>query len=218
MTKEEEEKGGVDGKEDYTQDGTVDLKGRPVQRSETGRWKACSFIVAHECFKRMAYYGLASNLVLYLTNKLHEGTVKSSNNVTNWVGTVWLMSLLGAHIADAHLGRYWTFIISSFIYLVGMCLLTLAVSMPSLQPPSCGNRHRTVANVPSSCNWVLLCLAITLGTGGTKPKSPPWGLTSSMTLCPRAGPRSSPSSIGGCSVFSLEPLCQTPFWCTYRTM
>ncbi|XP_052170326.1 protein NRT1/ PTR FAMILY 5.2-like isoform X2 [Diospyros lotus] len=164
MTKEEEEKGGVDGKEDYTQDGTVDLKGRPVQRSETGRWKACSFIV------------------------------------------------------DAHLGRYWTFIISSFIYLVGMCLLTLAVSMPSLQPPSCGNRHRTVANVPSSCNWVLLCLAITLGTGGTKPKSPPWGLTSSMTLCPRAGPRSSPSSIGGCSVFSLEPLCQTPFWCTYRTM
>jgi len=40
-----EEKGPASGKEDYTQDGTVDLKGRPVLRSNTGRWKACSFIV-----------------------------------------------------------------------------------------------------------------------------------------------------------------------------
>ncbi|KAJ8899321.1 hypothetical protein K2173_018295 [Erythroxylum novogranatense] len=31
-------------REDYTQDGTVDIKGKPVLRSETGRWKACSFI------------------------------------------------------------------------------------------------------------------------------------------------------------------------------
>jgi len=40
-----EEKGPANGNEDYTQDGTVDLKGRPVLRTETGKWKACSFIV-----------------------------------------------------------------------------------------------------------------------------------------------------------------------------
>lgn len=40
-----EEKGLASGREDYTQDGTVDLKGRPVLRSNTGRWRACSFIV-----------------------------------------------------------------------------------------------------------------------------------------------------------------------------
>ena len=33
--------------EDYTQDGTVDLKGRAVLRSQTGRWRACSFIVGN---------------------------------------------------------------------------------------------------------------------------------------------------------------------------
>ena len=78
---------------------------------------SCAF-VGYEVFESMAYYGIASNLVLYLANKLHEGTVKSSNNVTNWVGTMWLMPLLGAYIADTHLGRYWTFIISSGIYLL----------------------------------------------------------------------------------------------------
>ncbi|KAL8485389.1 hypothetical protein ACS0TY_027622 [Phlomoides rotata] len=66
----------------------------------------------------MAYYGIASNLVIYLTTKLHEGTVTSANNVTNWIGTVWMTPLIGAYVADTYLGRYWTFIISSSIYLM----------------------------------------------------------------------------------------------------
>ncbi|KAG4916201.1 hypothetical protein JHK87_053758 [Glycine soja] len=113
-----EEKGPSSGNEDYTQDGTVDLKGRPVLRSKTGKWKACSFIVGYEVFERMAFYGIQSNLVIYLTNKLHEGTVTASNNVSNWVGAVWMMPLAGAYIADAHLGRYKTFVIASCIYIL----------------------------------------------------------------------------------------------------
>ncbi|KAF9678007.1 hypothetical protein SADUNF_Sadunf08G0167100 [Salix dunnii] len=31
--------------DDYTQDGTVDLKGKPVLRSKTGGWRACSLVV-----------------------------------------------------------------------------------------------------------------------------------------------------------------------------
>ena len=73
-------------------------------------------------FERMAYYGIASNLVIYLTKVLHEGTVKSANNVTNWIGTVWMVPILGAYIADAHLGWYWTFVIASGIYLLVMSL------------------------------------------------------------------------------------------------
>lgn len=68
-------------------------------------------------FERMAYYGISSNLFVYLTKKLHQGTVISSNNVNNWVGTVFMTPILGAYIADAHLGRYWTFVISALIYL-----------------------------------------------------------------------------------------------------
>ncbi|KAM0010842.1 putative proton-dependent oligopeptide transporter family, MFS transporter superfamily [Helianthus debilis subsp. tardiflorus] len=99
--------------DDFTQDGTTNLKGKPVLRRETGRWKAC-----YEVCERMAYYGIATNLVLYLTREMKEGTVKSSNNVTNWVGTVWITPILGAYIADTYLGRYWTFMVASVIYFV----------------------------------------------------------------------------------------------------
>ncbi|RRT39387.1 hypothetical protein B296_00046440 [Ensete ventricosum] len=105
------------GRGEYTKDGTVDLKGNPVLRSKRGGWTACSFVVVYEAFERMAYYGISSNLVLYLTDKLHQGTVASANNVTNWLGAVWLTPIVGAYVADAHLGRYWTFAIASVIYL-----------------------------------------------------------------------------------------------------
>lgn len=49
---EEEEEGrrrrmvnGDDDHDEYTEDGTVDLKGKPILKSKTGRWKACSFVV-----------------------------------------------------------------------------------------------------------------------------------------------------------------------------
>lgn len=46
VTRVEEEKGG----NDYTQDGTLDMKGRPILRSQTGRWRATSFIVGKHLF------------------------------------------------------------------------------------------------------------------------------------------------------------------------
>ncbi|KAH0633907.1 hypothetical protein KY290_037352 [Solanum tuberosum] len=170
MKTEELEKKG----EDYTQDGTVDLKGRPVLRSNTGRWRACYFIVGYEVFERMAFYGISTNLVIYLSNKFHEGTVKSSNNVTNWVGTVWLTPLIGAYIADAHLGRYWTFLISSAVYLVGMCLVTLSVTLKSLRPPSCGKGIKDIDCPKRASSFqigIFYCALyiIAIGTGGTKP-------------------------------------------------
>ncbi|KAK4543268.1 hypothetical protein RGQ29_033153 [Quercus rubra] len=158
--------------DEYTQDGTVDLKGNPVLRSKRGGWKACWFVVVYEVFERMAYYGISSNLIVYLTNKLHQGTVTSANNVTNWVGTIWITPILGAYIADAHLGRYWTFIIACIIYLSGMILLTLSVSLNSLKPPPCnevivGNCKKASTLHLAVFYGALYILA--LGTGGTKP-------------------------------------------------
>ena len=87
----------------------------------------------YELFERMAYYGVASNLVMYLTERLHQGTVEAANNVTNWSGTVFLTPLLGAYVADAYLGRYWTFVIGSAIYFMVLLLLLMMNSLLIVQ-------------------------------------------------------------------------------------
>jgi hypothetical protein len=85
-------------------------------RAKLSRETNCARDAVYELFERMAYYGIASNLVIYMTDKLHQGTVEASNNVTNWSGVVFLTPLLGAYVADAYLGRYWTFVIGSVVY------------------------------------------------------------------------------------------------------
>ncbi|KAL5851732.1 hypothetical protein ACOSQ3_006850 [Xanthoceras sorbifolium] len=159
--------------DDYTQDGTLDLKGNPVRRSKRGGWRACSFIVVYEVFERMAYYGISSNLVLYLTNKLHQGTVKSSNNVTNWVGTIWLTPVLGAYVADAHLGRYWTIIIASLIYLSVRDVSTNTSSISTF-PKTTSLQQANVADCEKASTLQLAVFfgalyILAVGTGGTKP-------------------------------------------------
>ena len=75
-------------------------------------------ITGTECCERLAYYGIATNLVTYLTKKLHEGNVSAARNVTTWQGTCYLTPLIGAIMADAYWGRYWTIGVFSTIYFI----------------------------------------------------------------------------------------------------
>ncbi|KAJ0681169.1 putative bacterial ABC-type protein transporter [Helianthus annuus] len=102
----------------YTTDGTVTLKNERAIRSKTGNWKACPFILGNECCERLAYYGMSTNLVNYLSDRLNQGSVRASTNVSNWSGTCYATPLLGAFLADAYLGRYWTIASFSIIYFI----------------------------------------------------------------------------------------------------
>lgn len=101
---------------EYPQDGTVDLRGNPVLKANTGGWKACPYILGNECCERLAYYGIATNLVTYLSHELHQNPSTAANNVTNWSGTCYITTLIGAFLADAYLGRFWTIVVFSIIY------------------------------------------------------------------------------------------------------
>ncbi|KAE7996516.1 hypothetical protein FH972_001231 [Carpinus fangiana] len=158
----------------YTQDGTADLRGRPILASKTGKWKACSFLVGYEAFERMAFYGVQSNLVNYLTTQLHQDTVSSVRNVNNWSGSVWMTPILGAYIADSYIGRFWTFTVSSLIYVMGMVLLTTVVSLKSLKP-SCTNGVCNKASASQISFFYLSLYTIAIGSGGTKPNISTFG-------------------------------------------
>lgn len=73
-------------------------------------------LAVYEMFERMTYCGISANLVLYLTKNLNQGTVAASNTVTYWGAAIWLTPIFGAYVADAHLGRYTTFLIASAFY------------------------------------------------------------------------------------------------------
>ncbi|KAG8085183.1 hypothetical protein GUJ93_ZPchr0010g9263 [Zizania palustris] len=162
-------------KQEFTKDGSVDLRGRPALAARTGRWKACSFLVGYEAFERMAFYGVASNLVVYLTTELREPTVSSVRNVNNWTGSVWLTPIAGAYIADAFLGRFWTFTVSSLVYLTGMVLITLAVSLKALHPHCTPDGGCAPATRSQITFFYAALYTMAIGAGGTKPNISTFG-------------------------------------------
>ncbi|KAF7827556.1 protein NRT1/ PTR FAMILY 8.3-like [Senna tora] len=153
----------------YTGDGSVDFKGEPVLKQNTGNWRACPFILGNECCERLAYYGIAKNLVTYLITKLHEGNVTAASNVTTWQGTCYLSPLIGAFLADAYWGKYWTIAVFSTIYFFGMCTLTLSASIPALKPVECVGSVCPSATPAQYCVFFFGLYLIALGTGGIKP-------------------------------------------------
>ncbi|GFZ19600.1 peptide transporter 1 [Actinidia rufa] len=149
----------------YTKDGTVDYRG-------------------NECCERLAYYGMSSNLVLYFKHQLNQSSATASKNQSDWSGTCYITPLIGAFLADAYLGRYWTIACFSIIYVI-------------VSPPVCsissvsyelGNDLTDIVRISArskayllwkrdDCNpthtqsaiCFLALYLIALGTGGIKP-------------------------------------------------
>ncbi|KAK6927063.1 Proton-dependent oligopeptide transporter family [Dillenia turbinata] len=152
----------------YTKDGTIDHRGNPADKRTTGTWKACPYILGNECCERLAYYGMSSNIVLYFSYQLNEHSTTAAKNQSNWSGTCYITPLIGAFLADAYLGRYWTIALFSIIYVIGMTLLTLTASVPGLKPTCISKDVCDPTGTQVAVGFLALYL-VALGTGGIKP-------------------------------------------------
>lgn len=77
-------------------------------------------VAGTELSERICAMGISMNLVTYLVGEMHLSSAKSATIVTNFMGTLNLLGLLGGFLADAKLGRYLTVaIFASITALVG---------------------------------------------------------------------------------------------------
>ncbi|XP_031098287.1 protein NRT1/ PTR FAMILY 6.3-like [Ipomoea triloba] len=147
-----------------------DFHGRPALRSSSGGWSSAAMILGVEACERLTTLGIAVNLVTYLTGTMHLGNANAANNVTNFLGTSFMLTLLGGFIADTFLGRYFTIAIFTTVQATGVTILTISTIIPSLRPPKC--ERGSPACIPASGAQLLVLYAAlyltALGTGGLK--------------------------------------------------
>ncbi|XP_057826887.2 protein NRT1/ PTR FAMILY 5.10 [Cryptomeria japonica] len=157
--------------DEFVKDGSVDLHGHSVIRARTGTLKASLFIIGVEIAERFANSGISSNLITYLTSVLNESTASAASNVNIWSGVQCILPFLGAFVADSYLGRYWTILVASLVYLLGLILVSLSASLRSLQPSSCNYNSESCSRASHfKIGFFYFSLyLVALGQGGHKP-------------------------------------------------
>ncbi|KAF9089689.1 hypothetical protein BGX27_002416 [Mortierella sp. AM989] len=121
--------------------------------------KAVYFILPNEFGERFCYYGVQPNLNKYfiLVTGMDKTDAKSFS--TAFTMLAYFFPLLGAALSDSFLGKWWTIIGFSSVYVVGMVLVTL-FAIPNLIGP---------LGTVSHFLTFLPMLIIAIGTGGIKP-------------------------------------------------
>ncbi|MED6216222.1 hypothetical protein PIB30_005484 [Stylosanthes scabra] len=126
----------------------------PTQTTKMGGWHAAIFITCVEFAERFSFQGLSANLITYLTKELKQSIVEATENVNTWTGVSALFPLLGGFLTDSYFGRFNTIVVSSFIFLFGMVMLTLSVS---------------VSVMKNEALFFISLYVLSLGDGGHKP-------------------------------------------------
>ncbi|KAK9167815.1 hypothetical protein Scep_003006 [Stephania cephalantha] len=180
MENDERSKGGDSNSSVVVKDGYVDWRGRPCKPNRHGGFRAASFVLGVQGFEIMAIAAVGNNLITYVINEMHFPLSKSANIVTNFVGTIFILTLFGGFLSDSYLGCFWTILIFGFIEVSGFSLLSIQAHLPQLRPPECD----MFASAPGQCEeakgfkaivFFLALYLVALGSGCLKPNMAAYG-------------------------------------------
>lgn len=154
-----------------TEDGSMDRRGNPAVKANTGKWKSSILLLVNYGLVTCAFFGVGVNLVVFLRRVLHQDNAEAANSISKWTGTVYIFSLIGAFMSDSYWGRYITCAIFQMIYVTGLVILSLTSWFLLVKPSGCGDGE-THCDKPSTAGVALFYLStymIAFGNGGYQP-------------------------------------------------
>ncbi|XP_076889781.1 protein NRT1/ PTR FAMILY 4.6-like [Bidens hawaiensis] len=137
--------------------------------------RAALFVLVVEVLENLAFLANASNLVLYLSKYMNLPLSRSANDVTNFMGTAFLLALLGGFLSDAYFTSYYIYLMSACIELLGLIILTFQARAPYLKPEPCNKSKTTICEEIHGGKAAMLFIGLYLvafGIGGIKGSLP----------------------------------------------
>ncbi|MED6131031.1 hypothetical protein PIB30_006359 [Stylosanthes scabra] len=131
-----------------------------------GGFRAAMFVFVLAALDNMGMVANMVSMVLYFYGVMHFDLPSSANTLTNFMGSTFLLSLVGAFISDTYLNRLTTCLLFGSLEVTALVLVTIQAATKNLQPEACG-KSSCVKGGNAVMFYISLCL-LASGAGGVK--------------------------------------------------
>ncbi|KAM1719911.1 hypothetical protein ACFX14_021534 [Malus domestica] len=152
--------------------GAKDLAYEPLKRNQGG-FKANYFIFAMMFLDNIGFVANMASLVLYFMFVIHFDLSGSATTTTNYLGTTFLLTIVGGFISDAYMNRLNTTLLFGVIELMGYMLLIIQSHYTKLQPLPC--LESTCVHGTKALLFYASISFVALGGGGIRGAIPALG-------------------------------------------
>ncbi|XP_002459620.2 protein NRT1/ PTR FAMILY 7.3, partial [Sorghum bicolor] len=157
-----------------TTDGSVGWNGKPCRRDRSGGWFAGFLMLANQALVTFAVNCVGINLVTFMSVVMRLDNANAANKASNWNGTTYVFSIIGAIVSDSYWGRYKACTIFQLIFVAG--LVELAVACHVFLDKSChfgdGGGRQEHCKPPTTVQAAVFYISIyqiALGNGAYQP-------------------------------------------------
>ncbi|XP_030522464.2 protein NRT1/ PTR FAMILY 4.5-like [Rhodamnia argentea] len=138
-----------------------------------GGYRACMFVFGLASLENIGFVANMSTMVLYFSYVLYFSLSTSANTLTNFMGSVCLLSLIGGFISDTYINRLYTCLIFGSMEVVALVMVTIQAYSKNLHPDPCGKSSCVEGGKALFLYTSMFLLA--LGAGGVKGALPALG-------------------------------------------
>ncbi|KAH0719256.1 hypothetical protein KY285_015287 [Solanum tuberosum] len=110
----------------------------PMKNRRQGGFTPTFFIFGMMLLDNIGFVANMMSFVVYFASVMHFDLAGAATNTTNFLGTAFLLTILGGFISDAYMTRLNTTLLFGILQLLGYLLLILQSHFQKLQPQPCG--------------------------------------------------------------------------------
>ncbi|KAJ4850195.1 hypothetical protein Tsubulata_027129 [Turnera subulata] len=146
-------------------DATINADYNPLTQNDKGKggFRACIFIFGLDS---MGFIANMVSLVIYFYAVMFFDIPSAANTLTNFMGSTFLLTILGAFISDTFLNKFHTILIFGTLEIVALVLVTIQAYSKDLHPSYCGKSTCVEGGIKFMLYFSLCLLA--LGAGGVR--------------------------------------------------
>ncbi|KAL4556346.1 hypothetical protein LXL04_038995 [Taraxacum kok-saghyz] len=141
---------------------------------QKGGFKASGFIFGLVALENMGFISNVLILFSYFMKDLSFNIPGAANTVTNFMGSTFLLSIIGAFISDTYISRFHTCLMFGVIEIVAFVIMTIQAHDTGLHPKPCGGKASCMEGGIGFMFYTSLAL-LALGSGGVRGALAPFG-------------------------------------------